>query len=69
MHNSIPSPTSPASRRFLLLPEEQIEADGQGRRIRRYRLASIGRRARSGSVDLASARLSAELGRLGMTRK
>jgi hypothetical protein len=36
--NSITPP-----RRFLLLPEEEAVVSGQGVRIRRYRLTSVGR--------------------------
>jgi hypothetical protein len=32
-------------RRFLLLPEESLDAPGRGPRIRRYRLASVARRS------------------------
>jgi hypothetical protein len=41
-----PTSNSMASspRRFVLLPEEAVDVPSQGPRIRRYRLASVGRR-------------------------
>jgi hypothetical protein len=58
--NSIAQP----SHRFVLLPE-QDGASGRGPRIRRYRLASVGRRSGMSEVDVAMARMARELGRLG----
>jgi hypothetical protein len=58
--NSIDSP----SRRFLLLPEEAVEASARRPQIRRYRLTSIGRHGTLNEADLATARLAGELGRL-----
>jgi hypothetical protein len=57
-------------RRFILLPEESADASGHGPRIRRYRLTSVGqgadrRRAGPSGVDVATARIARELGRLG----
>jgi hypothetical protein len=53
------------SRRFLLLPEETVDGPGQGRRIRRYQLACVGRRQGPKGVDLATARFAADLGQAG----
>jgi hypothetical protein len=53
-----------SSRRFLLLPEEALEAPGARPQIRRYRLASIGRGGGLSGTDLAMAQLAGELGRL-----
>ncbi len=57
-------------RRFILLPEEQVDAQYRGPRIRRYRLTSVGtgaghRRAGISNVDIATARMTREFGRLG----
>jgi hypothetical protein len=62
-----PSVSSP--RRFILLPEETAE-QRHGPRVRRYRLTSVGqgvglRRGEISSVDVATARIARELGRLG----
>jgi hypothetical protein len=35
--------SSASPRRFLLLPEQEADVTGQGTRIRRYRLTSVGR--------------------------
>jgi hypothetical protein len=64
-HSSVSSP-----RRFILLPEEQVDAQYRGPRIRRYQLTSVGsgagrRRAGISNVDIATARIARELGRLG----
>ena len=61
MSPSSSSPSEQPSRRFLLLPEQTGQAEGQRPPIRRYRLASI---ARSGRPDIAAARLAGELRRL-----
>jgi hypothetical protein len=55
-------------RRFILLPEETAGGSGQGPRIRRYRLTSVGQgvdRRRGLGADIATARMSREFGRLG----
>jgi hypothetical protein len=44
---------------------EQGGASGRGPRIRRYRLASVGRRSGTSEVDVAMARIARELGRMG----
>jgi len=50
-------------RRFILLPEELVDAPRQGPRIRRYQLTSVGagaerRRAGISNVDIAMARIA-----------
>ncbi len=62
-----PSHSSPESsaRRFLLLPEDGVETSHQRPQIRRYRLASIGRRGGISGTDLAMARIAGELVRMG----
>jgi hypothetical protein len=59
--NSIAQP----SRRFVLLPEQGDDVSSRGPRIRRYRLASVGRRSGMSAVDVAMDRMARELGRLG----
>ncbi len=59
--NSIAQP----SRRFVLLPEQGDDVSSRGPRIRRYRLASVGRRSGTSAVDVAMDRMARELGRLG----
>jgi hypothetical protein len=54
-----------SSRRFLLLPEDGAESTPRGLQIRRYRLASIGRRGGLSGTDLAMARIAGELVRMG----
>jgi len=51
-------------RRFMLLPEQGDDVSSRGPRIRRYRLASVGRRSGVSDLDIATARLARELGRL-----
>jgi hypothetical protein len=51
--------------RFVLLPEQGEDVSSRGPRMRRYRLASVGRRSGMSEVDVASARIARELGRLG----
>jgi hypothetical protein len=53
-----------APRRFVLLPEEPVDGSGQGRRIRRYRLTSVGIGAarRRGSISGAES-VPARIGR------
>jgi hypothetical protein len=70
MNRSAANSSVSSPRRFILLPEEQVDAPPQGPRIRRYQLSSVGqgagrRRAGLSSVDLATARIARELGRLG----
>jgi hypothetical protein len=72
MNRSAANSSVSSPRRFILLPEEQVDAPiGSARpRIRRYQLSSVGqgagrRRAGLSSVDLATARIARELGRLG----
>jgi hypothetical protein len=55
LSNSMPS----TPRRFLLLPEESLNAPGRGPRIRRYRLASVARRSGPGSGDRSPRRPAA----------
>jgi hypothetical protein len=57
-----------SSRRFLLLPEDGVETFPGRPQIRRYRLASIGRRSGLGGTDLAMARIAGELVRMGRAR-
>jgi len=57
-------------RRFILLPEELVDAPHRDPRVRRYQLSSLGQAAGPGhagisNVDLATARNARELGRLG----
>ena len=52
-------------RRFLLLPEEAVGGRSGGPKIRRYKLVSIGQRAGLSRLDLATARVVREFGRLG----
>jgi hypothetical protein len=61
-----PRSTSPEfpSRRFLLLPEDGAPQAAQQSKVRRYRLASIGRRADLSGTDLATARIAGEFGRM-----
>jgi hypothetical protein len=62
------SNSNESSRRFLLLPEDGAETSAQRPQIRRYRLASIGRRADLSGADLAMARIAGELVRMGRSR-
>jgi hypothetical protein len=57
-----------SSRRFLLLPEDGAETTQRRPQIRRYRLASIGRRGGPSGTDLATARIAGELARMGRSR-
>ena len=58
-----PTPTSSTiPRRFLLLPEQEAEVTGQGVRIRRYRLTSVGR---SHGLDRPRAGVSPQYPTLG----
>jgi len=69
MNRSATNSSVSSPRRFILLPEESVDAPHNGPRIRRYQLTSVGqggrRRAGIGNVDLATARIARELGRLG----
>jgi hypothetical protein len=51
-------------RRFMLLPEQGDDVSSRGPRIRRYKLASVGRRSGMSEVDVATARIVRELSRL-----
>jgi hypothetical protein len=64
MQSSSPSNPSASPRRFILLPEESVDGHGQRPRIRRYRLTSVGRRPDLNGVDVATARIARESGRL-----
>lgn len=65
MNGSAPNPPVASPRRFLLLPEEAVDGRGGGPKIRRYKLVSIGQRARAGRLELGTAHVVRELGRLG----
>jgi hypothetical protein len=52
-------------RRFLLVPEEQDRIPVAAPRIRRYRLASVSRRAGLAGSDLLHARPPVNAGRFG----
>jgi len=54
----------PAGREVRVLPEDSVKTLGARPRIRRYRLASVGRRSELGETDLAMASLARELGRM-----
>ncbi len=64
MNRPTSSSTESSSRRFLLLPEDDAETSARRPQIRRYRLASIGRRAGLDGTDLATARIAGELSRM-----
>ncbi len=51
-------------RRFLLLPQESVDGPGNGPRIRRYQLSSVGRRPGVNGVDVAKVRIAREVDRL-----
>jgi hypothetical protein len=70
MNRSAANGSVSSPRRFILLPEEPVGAPRQAPRIRRYQLTSVGaragrRRAGISNVDIATARIARELGRLG----
>jgi hypothetical protein len=65
MNPSVANSIAHSPRRFVLLPEQGEDASSRGPRVRRYRLASVGRRSGMSEVDVASARIARELGRLG----
>jgi len=52
-------------RRFMLLPEQGDDVSSRGPRIRRYRLASVGRRSGVSEIDVATARIVRELSLMG----
>ena len=56
------------SRRFVLLPEQGDDVSSRGPRVRRYRLASVGRRTGMSAVDVAMAPMARELGRPRRTK-
>lgn len=64
MDRAHPHKSAFTSRRFILLPEESAGEPGQRPRIRRYKLASIGRPPATDGSAVAFARLSGEFGRL-----
>jgi hypothetical protein len=65
MNRSTPNSRESSSRRFLLLPEDGVDASARRPQIRRYRLASIGRRGALNEADLVTARMAGELSRVG----
>jgi hypothetical protein len=70
MNRSAANSSVSSPRRFILLPEEAVDAPQHGPRVRRYQLTSVGqgaarRRAGIGNVDIATARIARDLGRLG----
>ena len=67
MNGSSHSSPESSARRFLLLPEDGAESPRRPQ-IRRYRLASIGRRGAMSGTDLAMARIAGELVRMGRVR-
>lgn len=70
MNRSAANSSNTPPRRFILLPEETADGAPNGRRIRRYKLTSVGQaagRQRAGlsGTDVSTARIARELGRLG----
>ncbi len=70
MNRSAANSSVAPPRRFILLPEETADGAPQGRRIRRYKLTSVGQgagRQRAGlnGSDVSSAWMARELSRLG----
>jgi hypothetical protein len=70
MNRSAANTSVSSPRRFILLPEEPVGAPLNGPRIRRYQLSSVGqgagrRLAGISSVDISTARIAREFGRLG----
>jgi hypothetical protein len=70
MNRSAANSSNTPPRRFILLPEEMADGAPNGRRIRRYKLTSVGQaagsqRARLSGTDVSTARIARELGRLG----
>jgi len=60
-----PAPKNVRSpRRFLLLPQESVDGPGNGPRIRRYQLSSVGRRPGVNGVDVAKVRIARDVDRL-----
>ncbi len=68
MNPPVSNPTERSPRRFMLLLEPGEDVSSRAPRIRRYRLASVGRRSSVSEVDLATARIVRELGRMGAGR-
>jgi hypothetical protein len=64
MHRPVLNANISSPRRFLLLPQESVDDPGQGPRIRRYQLTSVGRRPGMNGVDIATVRIARERGRL-----
>jgi len=68
MDRSAANPSVSSPRRFILLPEEPAGGASHGRRIRRYKLSSVGQgagRQRAGlSGNVSKARIAGELDRL-----
>jgi hypothetical protein len=63
MNRSAANTSVSSPRRFILLPEETVDAPHDGPRIRRYQLTSLGqgagrRRAGISSVDISTARIA-----------
>jgi hypothetical protein len=70
MNRSAANSSVSLPRRFILLPEETAGGASHGPRIRRYKLTSVGHGSgRQGAglsdVDLGTARIAREFGRLG----
>ncbi len=65
MNPRVANSSAQSPRRFVLLPEQGDDVSSRAPRIRRYRLASVSRRSGMSEVDVASARIARELGRLG----
>jgi hypothetical protein len=65
MNPPLANSTAQAPRRYVLLPEQGDDVSRRGPRVRRYRLASVGRCSGMSEVDVASARIARELGRTG----
>jgi hypothetical protein len=65
MNRSAANASVSSPRRFILLPEEPVDAPRNGPRIRRYQLTSMGhgagrRRAGNSNVDNSTARIARE---------
>jgi len=64
MNRPASKPSLATPRRFLLLPEESVDGPSRGPRIRRYQLASVGRRREANGVDIATTLIAREFSRL-----
>jgi|CZKG01.1.fsa_nt_gi hypothetical protein len=69
MNRSATNSSVSSPRRFILLPEEPAGGASHGRRIRRYKLTSVGlgagrQRAGLNGIDASTARIAEELDRL-----